>query len=242
MLSVRRSRLCLNCWKTETPGGGRVVPSPVFMTSFLADLCGGELRHIDSLPRHDPLFSSAKAMESVFTALVDRLRSPSVCHCPPINDLMSLFWRLVGNRICPASISSVTSISFWCEVKDSNYFATVMCPQNWLQMLKEDKTMQLGGMVFQASRAKDYWNRIFPGRDCPAQDSFDRACSYEAEFLNYLLAEDQDFSPNVYQQQVLEKFPKGLSSARPGLHYEGRSFPISRQEIILAGPPFPVDV
>lgn len=214
--------------------------------TFLNDLLGDGLCHIEKVSHDDPLYVSGKMIETTFTELVDRLRNPQIVKCPPINDLMTLLWRLVGNNICPASIMPVIpSLSFWGEIRGSGgvetWFATIICPGKWMEMLKEDIYMQLGAMVFNASKARDYWNRKLPGYNATEKDILERSYTYETEFLNYLKREDPAFTPNKYQSQVLEKFPQGLASARPGLHYEGRPFPTRREEILLAGPPYPVD-
>lgn len=215
------------------------------MSTFLSQLCGGRLDNIENISHDDPLYKSGKWMESTFTELVDRLRNPETCKCPAINDLMTLCWRLVGNRIVPASIMpSMKTLGFWCEIKGDEWFATIICPGRWAELLKEDAYMQLGGMVFQAAKARDYWNRHLPGLNNQEtdKDMFERAASYEAEFLTFVAREDRDFSPNPYQQRVLREFPEGLASARPGLHYEGRPFPDDLREVWLNGPPYPVDV
>jgi hypothetical protein len=148
---------------------------------------------------------------------------------------MALFWELVGNRICPTAISFVPTLSFWAEARDGELIAFILCPQNWVQMVKADPIMQLGGLVFNASKAKDYWNQKVPGLTDTDEDSMERCWSYEAEYLNYVSALKPSFAPNDYQKKVMDKYPNGLRSARPGVHYHSRPFPGE-------GPPFPVDV
>jgi hypothetical protein len=183
--------------------------------------------NIDSLDHKDPRFQNGIMISEAFTKCVDELRNwPH----QPVAELMSLFWKLVGNRICPASIQpDVSTLSFWCEIpggadpdkRARQMIATIICPSNWCDMLRADRYMQLGALVFQASKAKDYWNLKIPGITCTEEAFQERAYSYEAEFLNTISV----FSPNSYQKQVLTKYPQGLRSVRRGLHYTSRPFP-----------------
>lgn len=212
------------------------------MSLFLQDLCGGTIPHLDTIPHNDPVWQSGKLLETTFSDMVDRLRTPEHCKNPAINTLMSLCWRIVGNRICPTSLmEGCPTMSFWCEARDKGFFATIICPMNWCQMLKDDPFMQLGALVYNASKVKDYWNLKIPGLSDTSEDNHFRAMAYESEFLNYCKQNDPSFVPNPYQYKVFEKFPNGLASAGD-LVYDSRPFPTSQAEIILAGPPYPVDV
>jgi len=213
------------------------------MNLFLRELCGGRMDHLDNFPRTDPIWQSGKLLESTFTELVDSLRNPDSMKNPAINELARLLWRLVGNRIVPSSVMpGIPTMSFWCEIKKGEMFATIICPLDWPQRLKDDPYMQMGAMVFNASRARDYWNHRIIDITDTKEEQYDRAMAFEAELLCYFQQHTTDFVPNEYQKQVLEKFPAGLASAPPGLVYESRPFPDGQAEMLLAGPPYPVDV
>lgn len=198
-----------------------------------------DMQNLWNVPPADPRWKNGKLTEETFTAMVDRLRR---CSCPPIKDLTGLLWKIVGERIAPAAImEGVPSMSFWCEVKKGEMFATIICPMNWCEMLKNDPHMQMGAIVFNASKAKDYWNQKVVGLDDTEESSTGRAWAYESEFLLHCQS-DPSFSPNPYQRHVLGKFPKGVSSAPSGLLYPGRAFPDDVLDLMAAGPPFPVDV
>ena len=205
--------------------------------SFLLDeLFQGQCKNIDELSADHPLLKSGKLAGNTFTLLVDFLRSPTNKN-QSVRSLMGLFWDLVGNRITPTAITNgVPTLSFYAERMDGRFNGFVLCPENWCQMIKEDFSMHLGALVFNASKARDYWNLKLVGM-CPTSDkdnkaTFIRAYSYEAELLLGL----PDLKPNEYQKKVLNDFPFGLDT--PGVsdfHYQSRPYPSE-------GPPFPFDV
>ena len=199
--------------------------------SFLLEDFGGQFAHINELPADNPLLKNGLLVSETFTRMVDMLRNPTTCRNDHINKLMSLFWDLVGNRITPTAVTTVPTLSFWCEIKKGRMFACILVPINWCEMVKADHAMQLGALVFNASKAKDYWNLKVPGLSDAEQNLKARAYSYEAE----LLLGVPNLSPNDYQTKVLEKYYDGVATKHiAGVHYESREFPGE-------GPPFPLD-
>jgi len=141
---------------------------------------------------------------------------------PAINHLMLLFWRLVGNKITPSALAhQVPTLSFWAEIKATASLAVVMVPWKWDEMCVKDRWMQLGGLVFVASQACDYFHgKMSTVSDLPV---ITRAQAFEAEYLLTLLKEPRiAFKPNDYQKMVLDKFPKGLESLPKELRYQMR--------------------
>lgn len=189
--------------------------------------------------KEDPFYKSCKLMEWEFSQLVDVMRQEVMLPFPRINILMSLFWRLVGNKISPVVMgSSVPTMSFWCELRDGKSMAVIMCPQNWHEQLASDPHMQMGALVFAASQAKDYWNHKFiplPDEDIAQKkkEVFQRAWSNEAELLHYFQRTAPNFKPNEYQQKVIAEYPLGTLSISH--NYVGRDYD-------GLFPPFPVNV
>lgn len=191
----------------------------------------------------DPFYKSCKLMEAEFSDLVDVMRQEKWLPLPQVNGLMSLFWRLVGNRIAPAAMTGVPTVSFWCEMQQRNFIprsiAVIMVPEKWHDMIVADAHTQMGALVFVASQAKDYWNHKFlpgPGQT-PEQckkECLDRAWSHEAELLHYFQRTVPDFKPNDYQKHVMEKYPYGVFESID-MQYCGREYD-------GVFPPFPVDV
>lgn len=193
-------------------------------------------KHIDSLAAElgsdDPVFKKHKLMESEFSDLVDVMRQDKWLPLPAVNTLMTLLWRIVGNKVAPVAMNpNVPTLSFWCEIQRSRSLAVIMIPDNWHDMLVEDTHMQMGAMVFAASQAKDYWNHKFVPSS--KKDVHDRAWSAEAELLHYFARTAPDFKANDYQMKIMEKYPKGIASV--DAHYVGREYD-------GVFPPFPVDV
>lgn len=208
------------------------------MRSFLEEVIGKDFSEatINDLSPTDLLAVAGKKIERVFDQMVDFLRSPEKVQNKSVNELVALLWRLVGNKIVPAAVGNLTvkdSMSFWCEGKNDRTIATIIVPTTWIDKIKSDSHMQMGAMVYNASKAKDYWNLKLYRNQAEAQEGHKRAMAYESELLNFF-KKDPFWLPNEYQKQVLEFFPSGISSpAAAGLIYPGRPFSFDF-------PPFPV--
>jgi copper(I)-binding protein len=190
----------------------------------------------DELGSDDPVFKKYKLMEAEFSDIVDVMRQDKWLPLPAVNTLMTLLWRVVGNKIAPVAMNSnVPTLSFWCEIHRSagqdRSLAVIMIPEKWHEMLVQDAHMQMGAMVFAASQAKDYWNHKFGSSS--KKDIHDRAWSAEAELLHYFARTAPDFKANDYQKKIMERYPKGIASV--DAHYVGREYD-------GVFPPFPVDI
>lgn len=191
--------------------------------------------------REDPTYKRLKQMESNFTRLVDVMRAEATLPLPRINTLMSLFWRLVGNKISPVVMSvdgGPPTLGFWCEIRDNKSMAVVMCPKDWDRQLQTGPLMQMEALVFAASQAKDYWNHKFipmPWENVAQnkKEVHERAYSNEAELLHYFQRTVPNFTPNEYQQKVMADFPLGTFSISH--NYVGRDYDAKF-------PPFPVNI
>jgi hypothetical protein len=182
-----------------------------------------DVQHIEDVP--DDQNTVAKRIEGEFTDLVAYLKNPEHINCPPINKLIGLFEKLVGNYITPVALTpSVQSLLFYCEQRKNKTVCFIMCPSNWHEMLLKDPFMQMGGLVFIASQAKDYWNlRLSSQYENRKEEIKNRARSYEAELLNYFAKyKSEKFSANDWQKETIKLYPGGIMS-EPS-HYEGRDY------------------
>jgi hypothetical protein len=94
--------------------------------------------------------------------------------------------------------------------------ASFLCPMNWLEQCRENLTYCLGGLVFNASQCRDYYNGHI-NREYDPMLIRQRGMGYEAEFL-HLAMKHQPFEPNHYQKAVMTKYPEGVASIRPLLY------------------------
>lgn len=164
--------------------------------------------------------------------------STQIVRSPLIKDACDLLFQLVGAKITPvAATNAVDSLHFFAESKDKEFTqarAFILLPVNFAQMGVMFPPLHLGGIVYIASKAKDYWNRKIN------EDTDKRAISMEAEFLHTLFKDhpqlvESGAYPTPYQAKVLKKYPEGIGSALD-YHYKTRPFDEN------AGPPFRVNV
>lgn len=190
---------------------------------FLFDqIFGDKIPKVEDLPPQDSLRHRAELITAMFDAGVDALRNKDTFSNPEINDLMTLFWRLVGNKVTPTAVmTGLESMSFWAEVRGVKSIAFVIVPENFPELCAKNASMQLGALVFSASKARDYYNSklaIF-------EEVQRRAFAYEAEYLVTLRNRwPGSFTPNKYQSRVLTAYPNGLASLQKGLLYQSLPF------------------
>ena len=195
-----------------------------------------QFQNLESLEENSDDYKKNKIIETEFTKLVDVMRDYDHLPHHEVNKLMTLFWRLVGNRITPVALTeSVPTIGFFCEIHKRHFVprsvGLVFVPSNWHQLLMANPLKQMGAMVFVASQAKDYWNhRFLPPND--REEVTSRAHSNEAELLHYFSRTVPDFKPDAYQKHVMEKYSFGTKSL--ATNYVGRDFD-------GVFPPFPID-
>ena len=168
-----------------------------------------------------PFQDKLPAITQMFNLGVDVLRDPQTTPSLPINRLMTLAWRLIGNKVTPTTVAEKMplghpeTLHFWCEIRENKSLGVVMVPFEWAKMVIEDRWMQLGGLVFIGSQCADYWHGKI-NRNSGDRPAMERAMAHEAEFLLTL----GGFTPNPYQKQVLDHFPQGLKSLSADLRYE----------------------
>lgn len=189
------------------------------MSNLLFNKFFQNLGNAEDLPTDNPLKNMAEMVIKTFDEIVDYHRSafPN----PDINALMSLFWRLVGNKVTPTVLTNqeLFGLHFYCEVHDGSKVAAVIVPCHWLKLVIENSIMQCGGVIFIASQAQDYYNEQYGSESMTM-----RARVYEAEFLKTILNIIPNHKLNDYQIKVLEAFPQGLDSLPDDLKYDGKPF------------------
>jgi len=151
--------------------------------------------------------------------------NPDETPSKPLNDLAELTWQLIGKNIVPVAFGGVPTITMCIEIRRQQKAAAMIFPQDIQSRMKKEGLVFLGGMVYNASKARDYYNnQVF---DIKAFEC--RAMAYEAEFLRILKKQEIPF--NDYQEEVLKKFPNGLNSLPAEYSYEGKKFDAETAEV-----------
>jgi len=190
-----------------------------------------DVKELADMDESNPEYAAGAKISNQFTIMVDGMRNANKLALPKINNLMSLFWQLVGNRITPMAVTAVPTLSFAAEYRGDSTIGMVLVPPNWLELIAKDAYCQMGALIFVASQSKDYWNCKFNRGS--EKEIKARAYAYEAEFLLFLKEYASDFTVNEYQKTVLEKYPRGILSEPSS--YEGRKYDRNV-------PPFPLDI
>lgn len=187
-------------------------------------------RALDGLPQtvpSDVLVALKTIVEPGITQIVGMLANPAEVPLPAINDLAGLMWRLVGSHtteVAGTDMPQVTSLAFlgmvWPAKKMSQ--GVFLFPLGYSKTLLNDTWMQLGGVVYNASKARDLWN----GKLADHANVMKRAAAYEAQFLRYALTQP-GFTPNGYQQGVLDENTVDMP---PELAYTSRPFDLDRAQ------------
>lgn len=153
----------------------------------------------------------AAQIQSTFTALVAALTQPQTVYSQPINDLMKLAWELVGRKIVPCAVGETptNTMAFMVGIPpDKEEFeAMIICPPTWHKQVEENVVFCAGGLVYNASKACDFYNGKYLKNMLIDEDANKRAMAFEAEFYhNY----PNEFEPDAYQKTVMETYPRGV--------------------------------
>jgi hypothetical protein len=172
---------------------------------------------------HPELLPEATMIGNQFASMVDFLRDKKFPNIH-IRELMDLIYNLVGSKMVPVGVVEVETVSFMAEVKHGEKTGLILIPPKFLELCKENITMQFCALVFAGSQARDFYNdEMKKGGKYSRKVIIDRAFYYEAELL-LLLKDEAGFIPTDYQKGVLEKYPKGLDSMPDELKYESKPF------------------
>lgn len=185
------------------------------------------------LPRSEMLRFPEYIEQSIntFDAFVDLLRDSKRFPNNQVNELVTLGWRLIGNKITPVVLDQwgTPTLSFAAMGKVQEHVGVIIMPTNYIDLVREDPVMQLGAIVFTASQARDYYTGKMGNES--SHDINKRARAFEADALNTLdhLAQGEGLQLewNTYQQAILAEFPRGLEDLAENLRYPTPPFPVS---------------
>ena len=172
---------------------------------------GGTQVNVNDLPENDPTAKLGKLCESLFTGGVDVLRS--ILPNDRIRALARVVWDLVGHKQVLVAIGpDVPSLSFTVmQYKGIHNQGLVLIPKDWPAMTQNDPFMQLGAILFVGAQVVDFYNdRLIGDKTAPG-----RWQAYEAELLRTLKQTLPRWTPNEYQQKILQRYPDGLDA--PGV-------------------------
>lgn len=180
----------------------------------------------ESLDRNDPVRKLGDDLGGLFTEGVAFLKN--VFPNPALNKLGQLIWDIVGHRLVLLGVGpNVPTMSFTAYVRGGVMQSVIFVPPFWSKMIAEDPMMQFGAIVFNGSKAVDFYNsrKELDGSAEGSKALHLRAMLYEAEFLRTLQQKNPAYAFNTYQQQVLAKYPNGLESPEADrLLYESKPF------------------
>ena len=201
------------------------MSKPKFLKSSTLEMVFGPAKHVDDLPNSDKDAQHGKEVSEFFTEAVKALRDFEFMPNLAINKLMDVFFNLCKNDIIYTAMVNVKTLHFWCERKSKEEInGIVLVPFDYIEQFQKDKFFILGGMVFVASQAQDFWNIIEAFQQSRSNDIIERSWAYEAEYLLMLKYNMPDYQMNEYQLKVLEKYPDGLRSLPKELKYEPKEW------------------
>lgn len=179
------------------------------IAEVIAALSTEKKRFISDLAEDHPLAVSGKACGDIFTAFVDILRN---FDHPQIRGLMSYVWDIFHNRHALLALGpSVKTLSVTALVGGSGPKILIVPPQAWPEMVKDNATLQLGGVLYVGSQVADLYNGLGSTKT-EQDDTVLRATSYESEYLLIVRSFGyQDFTE--YQKGVLARCPLGLNKS-----------------------------
>jgi hypothetical protein len=176
----------------------------------LCGVLGVEPIYVDDLD--DDLGHKGEQIARCFTTIIGMLKNDTYVNNLPINLLANDVWSIVGNNLCLTAVHpGVQSLSF-VVVKKELLTAAVLIPLNFVEMCKEQPYHQFGGVVFVGSQVVDFYNEKL-------EHSPYRAQAYEVEYILAIQRRYADFVPDDYQQDILKKWPNGLSSLPEEFRY-----------------------
>jgi hypothetical protein len=158
-----------------------------------------------------------------FDACVDFLRNPISFPNQEINQLVTLLWRLIGNKEIPLVLDKwgCPELSFFYERRGHLTTSFFILPVDFLKQVNENPIYQLGSIVFNASQGRDCYTGKITGKNKPEIER--RARGYEAEALLTLqkMAEEEGVTIKwtPYQLKVLQENPRGIASLPRHLVY-----------------------
>jgi len=91
--------------------------------------------------------------------------------------------------------------------------AAILLPVRWDQKVRSDYFLQLGGVLFQASMAVDFYNERHYA-DVPGPNIGLRAAAWEATYLEKLRETNPGIPLSEHQTMTLARFPGGFNNPK----------------------------
>ena len=174
------------------------------------------------------------ATVATWDACVAGLMRPETTPDPRLNDVAKLLWVLCSSRTVCTAMTEVPSLHFMGLIKnraDGKDRGVVLIPLNWVKLFSVDPWLQLGAVMYSASKARDFWNKKITD-EASGLEVERRAKAYEAEFLRLAIRDQSKkrFKATAYQGAVLGAF----GSFPPDLEYESKPFDLVRAQAEFA--------
>ena len=182
------------------------------------------INSLKSTPRPDNEKKEHAQIVKTFDSMVDYLRTSENFPNSEINKLSTLMWRLIGNKHILVALDpsgNIPTISFAVLGSVDNQTPIIFLPQNFLDQVRDNPSVQLGAIAFTASQCKDYFMGNVTGSN--GQEIQTRAYANEAETLKTMsdIAKSEGVTLNFteYQNIVLTNFPNGLECLDSNIQY-----------------------
>jgi hypothetical protein len=192
-------------------------------------MMGSKLAFADeSTAEGKQLHAVSDGIRKMVSDVIGKMSDPKLVRIPAINALMCQMQDFAATGTIKMGISpSVGATRFLIIDKQP----VVMLPPDWTERLGENPTLQMGGLAYAASHARDYYNKRDDSkadREFGSKDErgapVTRALAHESEFFHWVAKNDPKFKPNKYQAKVMAEFPDGVRSIPPEIAYEPEPF------------------
>lgn len=175
------------------------------------------------------------ATVATWDACVAGLMRPETTPDPRLNEAAKLLWVLCSSRTVCTAMTEVPSLHFMGLIKDKTDGkdrGVVLIPLNWIKLFADDPWLQIGAVMYSASKARDFWNKKISASKREFEDVERRAKAYEAEFLRIAIRDQSKkrFKATAYQGAVLGAF----GSFPADLEYESKPFDLARAQAEFA--------
>lgn len=172
-----------------------------------------------TLPEENPLRKKSERLGRTFAQMLVFLQASFPD--PKVNKLSVLFQKiLMTNKIMLALSPEKTDLFFAGVYPHNNDLGdegmplvtrgTIVIPMGWGDLVKSNYFKQLGGVVYHASVAVDFYNDRFV-IDEPYMAA--RASLWESQYLHTLLAQNPSYPMDEDQRITVEQTPGALNSA-----------------------------
>jgi hypothetical protein len=146
-------------------------------------------------------------------------------------------WCIVGNDIVQCAfmgsmpVKTISFAAYGSKGNEAPTKAVILLPVDYISQVETNATSAFGALVFIGSQVRDLYNgRITP---LSSQDTLERAKAYEAEYFSTLRKLGEKIGHPLelrseYEQELMQKYPKGIASIDQSLFYEPKATPPAR--------------